>query len=206
MKLSEAVKGPRPEPKPTEPHGVRQVVAFRSDGAYRRDEVRQIAKQLRDGIPDASATTDELGIGLCGLLEGGRYAHCEADRCYPSVQAMRVKAFSIGHGGQAPQDNPFPPGSLSVMNFPNEEFDGEQTEARIRFALQAAEAARAQYEQDPARIAAEREAAEYRQQEALRALTDAIKSQDAAQAAALEREQAELRAQVAAIQQARQQG
>ena len=185
MKLSEAAKQGR-QPAPTQPqpeaHGVRQI-SFRADGGYRRNEVRQIVKELRDGIAVAGETVDELGIGLCGLLQGGRFPHCEADLCYSSPQNMRAKSFSIrAHASEAPVErpNPIPPGA--TLDDPNEEYDVDRVNARLQFAAQAAEAARAAYEaQDPAHVAAALERTEYEKAQAMRQLTEALQSVDATQ-------------------------
>jgi hypothetical protein len=137
MKLSEAIAGQRPAPHQPEAHGVRQV-AF-NPGGYSRADTKQIEDQLRNGIKNASATVDDLGIGLCGLLEGGPYAHCEADFCYPSVFAMQHKAFSNCHGRIEDKPNPFPPGCTT--DNPDERWDAERVESRIKFASQVAQAA-----------------------------------------------------------------
>jgi len=194
MTLDELLRG-RTQPAPQrEAHGVREV-AFRPAGNYTRADARQIVDQLRNGIPDAAATVDELGIGLCGLLEGGRFAHCEAEYCYPSVQAMQHKAFSTGHGAHVEQVNPFPPGC--TVADPSDAWDSDRVTAKIQFAAQAAAAARAAYEAtDPAAVAARLEQAEYQQAEALRALTGALNSVDAAQVAEARQEIADLKSRV----------
>jgi len=151
MKLSEAIKERRePAPRPSGP----REIAFHPSGHYTRDDARAIVNQLRNGIPDASATADDLGISLCGLLEGGRFAHCEATYCYPSVQAMRAKAFSTGHGSETRGDNPIPPGATTCD--PNDEWDTSRANAKLARAVEYANAATAEFErqQQPA-VAAE---------------------------------------------------
>lgn len=205
MRLSDAAKGrPAPAPQPQQAHGVREV-NFRSDGAYRRDDVRAMVNRLRNGIPDPTSTVDELGIGLCGLLEGGRFAHCEAAYCYPSVHAMRLKAYSTGHGNESRGENPIPAG-YTVAD-PSDEFDSERVNAKLRCAVQMAEAMRQQAAaSDPGAIAAAQMEAEYQRAEALRQLATAINSVDAAQTAEARQEIADVQAQVAAIEAQRQGG
>jgi len=159
MKLSEAVKQGRAQPAPRpsqQAHGVRDV-GFLPAGNYKRDDVREVVRQLRDGIPDAGQEVDELGVGLCGLLAGGRFPHCEAEMCYPSPQAMRAKSFAIrAHATAAPTSgsNVFPAGCTT--DDPHEEYDVARVNARIQHAVDAASAAQAEYDrqQQPA-VAAE---------------------------------------------------
>lgn len=188
MRLSDALKERRPAPPPQEAHGVR-TVSFRSDRPPTRDAVREVVRQLRDGIPDAGEQVDELGIGLCGLLAGGRFAHCEAELCYPSVQAMRAKSFAIrAHGAESSRDNPIPPGA--TINDPDDEYNPERVDAKLRMAVQLAEAARAQFEAQQA--AEQAAAAPQRLAEAQRALTDSLRSVDAQEMAELRARQDEL--------------
>jgi len=125
-------------------------VAFHPAGDYTRQDARQMVSELRHGIPEAGQDVDELGVGLCGLLAGGRFPSCQADRCYSSRHAMAAKAFSVNaHGQEATQPNPFPPGSTGFMTDAYAG-DGERITQQIGQAVAVGEAARQQFEHQEA--------------------------------------------------------
>jgi hypothetical protein len=104
---------------------------------------REMGRELQHG-PEVPEDADPE-IPLCGLIfsdEPPGRRSCTAPQCYPSVEAMRIGAYSVAHGGHAKEASIYPAGSTySPMPYGG----AEEVTRAIHAGKEAADLALAEY-------------------------------------------------------------